>query len=121
MNNLFFIFKTSTGEDNEDEEGEQVVEGGPQDGEEGNVEKKPEDEEKKNGPGENVVKQEIQVKIEVKKESEEKKELTQEELVAEERRRLAESYRKHKIGSHPPEEYWVPVRNFQQKIKYKLN
>lgn len=56
------------------------------------------------------MKQEIQVKIEVKKEAEVKKEPTPEEKVAEERRLLAESYRKHKGESHPPEEYWVPVR-----------
>jgi hypothetical protein len=56
------------------------------------------------------VKQEIQVKIEVNTEVGEKKELTQVEKVADERRRLAESYRKHKIESNPPEEYWVPVR-----------
>lgn len=54
------------------------------------------------------MKQEIQVKIEVNTEVGEKKELTQEEKVADERRRLAESYRKHKIESNPPEEYWVP-------------
>ncbi|CAB3996874.1 carbonyl reductase [NADPH] 3 [Paramuricea clavata] len=100
--------KTSTGDvDDEEDEHEGEHDGEQQDGGEGNVEKKPESE-KKNGPEENTVKQEIQVKIEVKTDVGEKKELTQEEKVADERRRLAESYRKHKIESNPPEEYWVP-------------
>ncbi len=52
----------------------------------------------------------------MKTEVPEKKELTQEEKAAEERRLLAESYRKHKIESHPTEEFWVPpVRKF---LKY---
>ena len=50
------------------------------------------------------------MKIEVKTAVDTKEDLTPEEKVAEERRLLAESYRKHKIDSHPPEEFWVPVR-----------
>ena len=56
------------------------------------------------------MKQEVQVKIAVKPAGDARKELSQEEKAAEERRLLAESYRKHKIDSHPPEEFWVPVR-----------
>lgn len=50
---------------------------------------------------------EIKVKIELKKEDE--KELTVDEKIAEEKKNLAESYRKHKIERQPSEEFWVPV------------
>lgn len=73
-----------------------------------NDEKQAENEQKKNGSEENVAKKDVQVKIEVKLQVEENKALSPEEMAAEERKKLAESYRKHKIDSHPTEEFWVP-------------
>ena len=84
---------------------------------------------KNNGSEEkqNTEKKEVGIKIQVKVGVEEKKEQSQEEKAAEERRRLAESYRKHKIESHPPEEFWVPVRkcfntlpNVRTRVSSKL-
>ena len=51
----------------------------------------------------------LKIKVEVAKEDEKEKTVTEEELLVEESRLLAESYKAHRKLSNPPEEFWVPV------------
>ncbi|XP_028404677.1 carbonyl reductase [NADPH] 3-like [Dendronephthya gigantea] len=107
--------KTAKGEESdeddvehEEHDGEAQDRGGAE-----NVEKKPEGSEEK----QNNEKKEVGIKIEVKVGVEEKKVLSPEEKIAEERRLLAESYRKHKIESHPSEEFWVPKVEVDPRVE----